>query len=98
MDVIETNLADNTTENPHIQPAIDEASMMLANEIVSSIPSIAEENSLPVENIAIAVWTALFCDLIGDNDIDGIVATKLFDAARTEALKSQQNQSCELSH
>ncbi|MEI6984498.1 MAG: hypothetical protein WCK65_00055 [Rhodospirillaceae bacterium] len=46
-------------------PSIGAPCEALADEIVSKIPELAETRGLPPPSVAVAVWLALFCDLVG---------------------------------
>ena len=61
----------------------------LADEIASGIPALAEARGLPTRGVARSLWIALFCDIIGDDDVDGPAACEMFEAARHQARKNQ---------
>ena len=76
----------------HNDPQLNEACTELADEILASIPELAEKRELPTGKVALTIWVSLYCDLI-DDDADGPVSEQLFELARREARSRESSRS-----
>ncbi len=64
---------------------------VLADEIIAEMPDRAEARNISPGRVALAVWLALYCDLLGDE----WTSEALFDLARKAAADHAARESCE---